>query len=40
MGKDLTSLEEALREFTIEETLEGDNAYDAGETHGKAPQIC
>mmetsp|Transcript_33363 Transcript_33363/g.92087 ORF Transcript_33363/g.92087 Transcript_33363/m.92087 type:complete len:1614 (+) Transcript_33363:149-4990(+) len=33
-GKDLTSLEESLRDFTSEETLEGDNAYDAG-AHGK-----
>lgn len=33
-GKDLVSLEESLREFTNEEILEGDNAYDAG-VHGK-----
>jgi len=28
-GKELLSLEESLRDFTSEETLEGDNAYDA-----------
>eukprot|EP00930_Biecheleria_cincta_P049745 TRINITY_DN34944_c0_g1_i1.p1 TRINITY_DN34944_c0_g1~~TRINITY_DN34944_c0_g1_i1.p1 ORF type:complete len:1411 (-),score=271.07 TRINITY_DN34944_c0_g1_i1:53-3724(-) len=34
-GKDITSLEESLRDFCIEEMLEGDNAYDAGSEHGK-----
>ncbi|CAJ1339235.1 unnamed protein product, partial [Effrenium voratum] len=33
-GRDITTLEESLRDFVREETLEGDNAYDAG-THGK-----
>jgi len=33
-GQDLRTIEEALREFTMEETLEGDNAYEA-EGHGK-----
>jgi len=33
-GKELTSLEESLRDFCSVETLEDDNAYDAG-THGK-----
>lgn len=34
-GKDITSLEESLRDFCIEEMMEGDNAYDAGPEHGK-----
>eukprot|EP00440_Ansanella_granifera_P021784 gb/GFBE01023649.1/.p1 GENE.gb/GFBE01023649.1/~~gb/GFBE01023649.1/.p1 ORF type:complete len:1458 (+),score=331.24 gb/GFBE01023649.1/:1-4374(+) len=34
-GKDITSLEESLRDFISEEVLEGDNAYDAGSEHGK-----
>lgn len=33
-GQELRNLEEALRDFTAEETLEGDNAYEA-EGHGK-----
>ncbi|CAK0850787.1 unnamed protein product, partial [Prorocentrum cordatum] len=33
-GKELLSLEEALLDFTQEEILEGDNAYDAG-AHGR-----
>jgi len=33
-GKDLANIEESLREFTTEETLEGDNLYEA-EGHGK-----
>eukprot|EP00928_Gymnodinium_smaydae_P024753 TRINITY_DN1993_c1_g7_i1.p1 TRINITY_DN1993_c1_g7~~TRINITY_DN1993_c1_g7_i1.p1 ORF type:complete len:1641 (-),score=350.73 TRINITY_DN1993_c1_g7_i1:284-5206(-) len=33
-GEDLTTLEASLRNFTSEEILEGDNAYDAG-AHGK-----
>merc|ERR1719436_550652 len=33
-GAFLLSLEESLRDFTSEEVLEGDNAYDA-EGHGK-----
>lgn len=34
VGRDLTSLEESLRDFISEETLEDENAYDAG-SHGK-----
>jgi hypothetical protein len=33
-GKELHNIEESLRDFTAEETLEGDNAYEA-EGHGK-----
>lgn len=33
-GRDLRSLEESLRDFTNEETLDDENAYDAG-CHGK-----
>merc|ERR1712151_868890 len=33
-GQELRSLEESLRDFTEEETLEGENAYEA-EGHGK-----
>eukprot|EP00440_Ansanella_granifera_P045560 gb/GFBE01049357.1/.p1 GENE.gb/GFBE01049357.1/~~gb/GFBE01049357.1/.p1 ORF type:complete len:1302 (+),score=337.04 gb/GFBE01049357.1/:1-3906(+) len=33
-GQELQNIEESLREFTTEETLEGDNAYEA-EGHGK-----
>ncbi|CAK9011084.1 unnamed protein product [Durusdinium trenchii] len=33
-GKEITSLEESLKDFVREEILEGDNAYDA-ESHGK-----
>mmetsp|Transcript_129327 Transcript_129327/g.322393 ORF Transcript_129327/g.322393 Transcript_129327/m.322393 type:complete len:1329 (-) Transcript_129327:246-4232(-) len=33
-GQELRNIEESLREFTAEETLEGDNAYEA-EGHGK-----
>eukprot|EP00929_Paragymnodinium_shiwhaense_P086380 TRINITY_DN46913_c0_g1_i1.p1 TRINITY_DN46913_c0_g1~~TRINITY_DN46913_c0_g1_i1.p1 ORF type:complete len:1421 (-),score=268.03 TRINITY_DN46913_c0_g1_i1:194-4456(-) len=34
VGKDLTTLEESLKDFCSEEVLEDDNAYDAG-AHGK-----
>jgi ubiquitin carboxyl-terminal hydrolase 7 len=33
-GRELHNIEESLRDFTAEETLEGDNAYEA-EGHGK-----
>jgi len=33
-GQELRNIEESLRDFTTEETLEGDNAYEA-EGHGK-----
>lgn len=33
-GQELRTIEESLRDFTAEETLEGDNAYEA-EGHGK-----
>eukprot|EP00928_Gymnodinium_smaydae_P087335 TRINITY_DN71608_c0_g1_i1.p1 TRINITY_DN71608_c0_g1~~TRINITY_DN71608_c0_g1_i1.p1 ORF type:complete len:1266 (-),score=243.44 TRINITY_DN71608_c0_g1_i1:366-3662(-) len=33
-GQELLNIEESLKDFTAEETLEGDNAYDA-EGHGK-----
>merc|ERR1719191_1131286 len=33
-GKEFLNIEESLRDFTAEETLEGDNAYEA-EGHGK-----
>lgn len=33
-GQELVNIQESLREFTAEETLEGDNAYEA-EGHGK-----
>ena len=35
-GRDLQNIQESMRDFTAEETLEGDNAYEAGHQLARA----